>query len=265
MDAAPLHGVGQAPGQERRLDHGAVRRERRAEHARGTDQSSRLVGIEPAHVVLAEAERAGLVDLVERPRPLGLAAHQVHRTTLDEVAVDPLARRTGADDVDRLLHGPAHRPHGIEAVPAGQRGVGGGEQRRAPAAVASRCPEPCHLPLQHGDAQRGVGQRQRVCRPQSGEPRADDADVDVEVLGERGARRQRDRDGLPPQGEPLIARCGSRRYSRRHASDSTSRSVEAMKSISSWPQMSGGDSCTTGSPRSSARQIKPASKSAPDK
>ena len=37
-----------------------------------------------------------------------------------------------------------------------------------------------------------------------------------------------------------------RRYSRRHASVSTSRSVEAMKSISSWPQMSGGDSWTTG-------------------
>ena len=127
---------------------------------------ARLVGTEPAHVVLAEAEGACLVDLAERPRPLGLAAHEVHRTTLGEVAVDALVAALGAHDVDRLLHGPAHRPHGVEAVPARQRGVGGGEQGRAPAAVPARCSEPGHLPLQHGDPQRWVGQRQRVGRPE---------------------------------------------------------------------------------------------------
>jgi hypothetical protein len=38
-----------------------------------------------------------------------------------------------------------------------------------------------------------------------------------------------------------------------------------MYSNSSGPQVSGGASCTTGSPRSSARQISPASYRAPDR
>ena len=94
--------------------------------------------------------------------------------------------------------------------------------------------------------------------------------------------------GLPPEGETLIARCCRRTYAwsephaarapgaladvlrspspaRFPASVRTSRSVAAMKSISSCPQISGGESWTTGSPRSSARQIKPASKRAPDR
>lgn len=52
---------------------------------------------------------------------------------------------------------------------------------------------------------------------------------------------------------------------RRHASVRTSCNVSTMKSISVWPQMSGGESWMTGSPRSSARQISPASNSAPDR
>ena len=38
-----------------------------------------------------------------------------------------------------------------------------------------------------------------------------------------------------------------------------------MRSKCSWSQMSGGADCTTGSPRSSARQIRPASKRAPER
>ena len=70
----------------------------------------------------------------------------------------PSAAALAPDLVDRLLHGPAHGPHGLEPVPAGQRGVGGGEERRAPAAVAARGAEAGHLALEHGDAQRRVGQ-----------------------------------------------------------------------------------------------------------
>ncbi len=242
-----------------------MRCERRAEDAVGADQIPRLVGPEPAQVLLAEPQTTCLVDGGQRPHPLRLAAHQVDRPALGEMAVDTLARRGGADDVDGLLHGAAHGPHGFEAVETGQGGVGGGEQRRAPAAVASRGPEARHLAFDDGDAQGGIGQRERVGRPQPGEPAADDADVDVQVLGEGGAGRQRGRHGLPPQREPLIPRSVPRRYIRRHASERTSRSVPAMKSISSCPQISGGDSWTTGSPRSSARQISPASKSAPER
>ena len=192
---------------------------------------------------------------------------QVDRAALGEVAVDALARPRWPRRRRRSPAWPGASPAWPRcpcwrASAASERG----EQRRAPAAVAPGRTEARHLALEHGDPQRGVGQQQRRGRPQPGEPGADDADVDVEVLGERGARRQRDRDGLPPEGEALVARCRPRSLHPPPRLGQTPRgSVEAMKSISSWPQISGGDSCTTGSPRSSARQIRPASNSAPDR
>ena len=265
LHAPALDRVRQPPGEEGRLQRRAMWREGRAQNPGSTDQLVGLFGTEPAQVVLAHAQRARLVHLGQRSQPLRLAAHEVHRATLGELAVDALARRAGADDVDGLLERPAHRPHGVEPVSAGQRRVRRREQRRAPAAVASRRPEARHLTLDDRDAQCRVGQRQRVGRPEAREAGADDADVDLEILGEGRTRRQRDRHRLPPQREPLVPRGGPPGYILRHASESTSRSVEAMKSNSSWPQISGGESCTTGSPRSSARQINPASNNAPDR
>ena len=82
------------------------------------------------------------------------------------------------------------------------------------------------------------------------------------ALGTFAAARH---DGRGPP--PLRSRSSSTSSvrTRCHASESTSRRVSTMKSISVWPQMSGGESWTTGSPRSSARQISPASNSAPDR
>ncbi len=82
-----------------------------------------LVGPEPAHVVLAEAERPRLVDLVLRPGPLGLAAHQVDRAALGEVAVDALARPRWRR---RRRPSPAWRA----ASPAWPRARAGGPARR---------------------------------------------------------------------------------------------------------------------------------------
>ena len=193
-------------------------------------------------MLLSETQGARVVHLGQSTGSLRVAAHQDDGPSLGELAVDPLRVRSPAHDVDRVLHGPAHGTHGVEPVQPGERCVRRGEQRGAPAAVAARRAEARHLALEHDGAQRRIGESERVRGPQTGEPAADDADVDVEVLGERGARRERGRDGLPPQREALVARDGSWRYIRRHASPSTSRSVDAMKSISSWPQMRGGDS-----------------------
>ena len=51
-DPATLDGIGQPAGQERRLQHCAVRGEGRAERAGGADQLVRLLGTEPAQILL---------------------------------------------------------------------------------------------------------------------------------------------------------------------------------------------------------------------
>src|ERR1700722_18003318 len=183
------------------------------------------------------------------------------------MAVDAFGRGRSADHIDGVLHGPAHGAHGRDAVGPGQRGIRGGEQSRAPAAVTPRSPEAGHLLLDDGDAQGRIDLGQRVGGPQPGEPGPDDADVDLCVRTEWRSDRKWLGNGIPPEGEVLIAhRPFLRRvYIRRHASVSTSRKVETMNSISAGPQMSGGDSCTTGSPRSSARQMSPASNRAPER
>src|SRR5580704_2391694 len=225
------------------------------------------VGVQPAQIVLSEAERPVLFESGECPLLLGLASNGVDGAALLEVAVDAFACRASTHDVDGLVHGVAHGAHGVDPVPTRESAVGGCEQRRTPSTVATGGPKAGDLALQDDDAQRRVRQGQRMGRPQAGKAGADYADVDLEILVESATVRQGERDPLPPQGEPCVlgSRSGSRRYIRRHALASTSRSVDAMKSISSCPQMSGGDNWTTGSPRSSARQMSPASKSAPER
>src|ERR671915_82967 len=80
------------------------------------------------------------------------------------------------------------------------------------------------------------------------------------------AARARTRSARPGQvrraGEPVVPGAYDKRIEADEASSSTAPSVPAMKSNSSCPATSGGEICTTGSPRSSARQIRPRSKSA---
>ena len=58
----------------------------------------------------------------------------------------------------------------------------------------------------------------------------------------------------PHDSDPASYRWNRLRHSRFHASVSTERRIDSISSNSFWPQISGGASCTTGSPRSSARQ-----------
>ena len=165
----------------------------------------------------------------------------------------------------------ARRMASVPSVPVPGRSwlSDGAEQGRAPAAVAARRTEPSHLRSRTTIRSAGVGAQPRMGRPQSGEPGADDGHVDVEVPRQRrpGAMSP---SGVPPQRQSAPV-AGVRRHPRPLASDpaprlaNTSRSTWVMKSISAGSQISGGESWTTGSPRSSARQIRPASKRAPER
>src|SRR5205814_6928679 len=97
---------------------------------------------------------------------------------------------------------------------------------------------------------------QRKRGPQPREAAADDHDVRPGVRGQRRAFRAQ-----PGLVDPV----GDQRASRDHASDKTSPRMPVISSNSALPAMSGGEIWTTGSPRSSARQISPRSNSAFDR
>ena len=203
----------------------------------------------------------GLGDLVAGPLELHPGAGQDDGAAVGEVALDVL----GLDHVAHLVDGGpmalAHgRPGSRAARPGRAAGLGHGEQGRAPPAVAARRAE-ARPRRARATAMRSVGSAcgQVVGRPQAGETAPDDRHVDARrrraaVVGCRGAR-----EPVPPEREPSVVLARWRAQICFHASVNTVRRMEVITSNSSSPQMRGGASCTTGSPRSSARQIRPAS------
>ena len=135
----------------------------------------------------------GLVDLVlgAGPAQLRLAAGQHHRAAPGPAAVDALGRDDPADLVDRAVHRVAHGQGLLAAVAVLQRAHRGGEQRRAPAAVAPARPVAGDVRLDDGDPQVRPGPGQVVRGPQPRVAGADDADVDVGVALEHVGRHQR--------------------------------------------------------------------------
>ena len=106
---------------------------------------------------------------------------------------------------------------------------------------------------------RRVRLREVERRPQPGEPTAHHRHVDIDVAGQGRPDPDRSGEPVPPQGEPSVVLARRRTQICFHASVSTERRMEVITSNSSSPQVSGGANWTTGSPRSSARQIRPAS------
>ena len=84
----------------------------------------------------------------------------------------------------------------------------------------------------------------------------DDRDVRDPPRVEHRVERRSVVELLSPAAAGRCARCGltSLRQSRDHASVSTERRICSISSNCDWPQISGGASWMTGSPRSSARQ-----------
>ena len=280
------HGTSQASHQAGRVQGGAVRGIGRSQQALDAQGLARLRRPQPAQVLFAETERPGLRYLVGGPGHLGPVAGSHERPRFGEAAVDAFSRSHPAHFVHAGLHGPAHGSGGVGAVVASDAGVGGREQGGTPSPVAPRGPKPRHLLLQHGDAGARGRLQDVVRRPQSRKTGAYHGHVDVDVGPERRPGVDGTGQAVPPQGQgpeallsgpaelpgaelPGAELVGAERPGaaqiRCQASDRTRRRTSTIKSISAWPQMRGGDSCTTGSPRSSARQMRPASNRAPDR
>src|SRR5262249_36939371 len=106
--------------------------------------------------------------------------------------------------------------------------------------------------FQYGDARRRLELPNGKRSPQPRVPAADDRDVDVELALERRLRLDLGRLLEPPGPQCSI---------RSQASSSTPPRIRTSSSNSASPATSGGEIWITGSPRSSARQIRPRSNS----
>src|SRR5205823_5770793 len=130
-----------------------------------------------------------------------------------------------------------------------------GERRPVPvqkAAVPSARPLTAQGRLQHGNARRRLELPHCERGPEPCIAAADDRNVDVELGLERRLRLGLRRLLKPPGRQCSI---------RSQASSSTSPRILTSSSNSASPATSGGEIWITGSPRSSARQISPRSKS----
>src|SRR5581483_6959821 len=159
------------------------------------------------------------------------------------------------DGVEHARRGARDRERALVAEPSAQPAERRPE-RLEEAAVAPARAEAAELRLDEGHLERRAPLLQRQRRPQARVAAADDRHVGVDRPGER-LPRWVGRRLLEPPGGP-VAR-GYRRRSSSHASASTPPRMPAIWSNSSWPATSGGEICTTGSPRSSARQMSPRS------
>ena len=185
-DPARSERVGQPPGQPERVDGRTVRREGRPQRPRGVQQLAASVASSSRNSSASMPQLRACCELPTGPGELGARPEERHGATASDVGVDP--QRGGRHDhlVDRAPHRGVLGQRGLPSGERGERVEGGGEERRAPAAVATGRAVPHGLGLDQCDPQGGVGLGEVVSRPQSGEPGADDSDVDRGVPGERG-------------------------------------------------------------------------------
>jgi hypothetical protein len=179
--------LGEPPRQFRRLDRGAVRRVRPAQHVRRVEPLARGGRVEQVEI---QAVLGVLMSLGPRPVELRLRTGEHDGAADCDVRIDVLGGRDPGHLVHRVLH---RAVLGNRGAPAGLGGQGADAdriQRGAPAAVTPGRTEAGDLGLEHGDPQLGSDRLQVVRRPQSGEPGADDRHVDGGVSGQGRARRQ---------------------------------------------------------------------------
>lgn len=210
-----------------------MRRVRRAQHAASAGSGCGLVGIEQA-----------IVRGPEAPGP----PHGVLRTgsvELDRGAGQAQSAALGPADVQALGHGdPTHLVDGVVhrvlqgqgAVPRaapGHRVDRGGEQRRAPAAVAPTGAESGDLGLEDRDPGSRRRSGQVVRGPQPRIARAHDDYIDVEIALEGGARRWNRPEVVPPQRQPPQvahrSRSGGTRTPARTADSPVTSGLRAIR------------------------------------
>ena len=159
------------------MQRGAVRRQERAEDAGDVTISVASPGRATPRVADAVA------NIVRRG---SVVAPKLRRARRQEIAPPWGTRsrsrptRRSRRPVDAAVHRPGHRDRRRPAA----RPLEGRQRRRlvadAPAAVAAGRTEAGHLPLEHGDTQVRGRPEQVVGGPETGEPGADDRDVDLE-------------------------------------------------------------------------------------
>ena len=214
---------------------------------------ARLGGVEQPQVVVAEAERAGLVD--RRPGPARAApacARAPPCRPWPSGSRSPRRRRPGPTSSTVACIARCIATAAVPAVPAGQRGQRGGEQRRAPAAVAA------------GRAVPGDLASRRPRRAATGRRRPGSTPSTARCSRRRRSpRRRRCRRAAPGRGVRSSSTVdsqndspGSARFTSRCATPRSARCAGSAPSrrTGAGRTISGGASCTTGSPRSSARQ-----------
>ena len=157
-----------------------------------------------------------------------------------------------------VAHRRAHRGGGVVPVRRGEPSPDTGSSAEHQPPLRPLAPNPATCASTTSDASDGSASQQVVRGPQPGEPGADDRDVGLGVAVER-VRRGSAASSWSNQSER------GARQRRAHASVSTPRRICSISSNSAWPQISGGASWMTGSPRSSARQYRPASNRALDR
>ena len=259
--APPLHGLGQSPHQPGRVHGGAVGGVGAAQHGGGPHHGRRLGRRQQPEVVLADARRPGPRPPRAGPARAGPRSGPAPPSPRGRSRTRCPRRRPPVPPRRRCPPWPGAWPlptRGRATWSSFASGTANSAEHQPP--FRPEAPKPTTSRSSDGDAQGRVGLGQVVGGPQAGEASAHHGHVHVDVAGQAGAGRSMGLgEPVPPQGEPSVVLARGRAQICFHASVSTERRMEVITSNSSSPQVRGGASWITGSPRSSARQIRPAS------
>ena len=197
--ALALNGLGETAGQTGWVDARAVRGEVADARVGNVHALKHLLAGERHDVLLAPAPLALVVDVGTNALFLRLVARDAEDAALGEAAVDPFGGSALADPIDGLPRGALGATHGVVTARLGPLAVHARNAGRDPAAVAARRAEARDLTLDHAHAQRWLCVEQAVRGPQARHASTDDRDVTVGIALQCRTRRDRPRQGVPPE------------------------------------------------------------------
>ena len=212
--AGPPDRIGQAAHQPRRVDRGAMRRVRAAQHPGRASHRARRVCVEQPQV----RSRRSRTRAPPRPRPSPAPAEPASaraspcRPWPSGSRCPPRPRPGRPRRRSRAWRAASRRPR--RARPSGPvcRSDAGNRAEHQPP-FRPDAPNPAISRSQTDDPQRGFALRQVVGGPQAGEARPDDGDVGLRVAGQRvawpRACRARCRARTTRTGTDQIGPCGT--------------------------------------------------------
>ena len=209
--ASTLDGPGEPTDESGGVDRRAVRGPRAADRAVDRGDLLDLGRAEQPVVVRPEPPGRMVGQLHADPLQLGRVPGDGQGAALVEVAVDPLGCGHPAHLGDGLDEEPLQADGSLTAAVHGHPPQRRGEERGAPAAVASGGPVAGDLLVDDHDPKARVGDGEVVGRPQPGVAGADDRDIDVGVAGEGRPRGEVFVERVVPQAEAAVLGRGHRR------------------------------------------------------